>query len=364
MLLDNLILKVINFKDSGTFGLKEKIFFFTQLSYLLEWWISIVDAINIIKDNSDNASIKYICQEIYLYLKKWESLNRSLIRLNKYFNDWDVNIIRSWEQSWELQKVLKYLAQEYEFLFTIKNKYIWAIMYPSIVFVIAFFAIFVIFKYILPNIIWILQQFDWVKIPFATKVLIMITNFISWYSTHILIILWLAIFGISILLSLEEWKRYIDKYILRMHIIWKITKYYFLIKFLRYMKLLIWAWMNYLEVFQSLKHIMTNSLYKDMIEEMLVNIRKWDSVSSVMENYPVIIPKDIMILMKVWEQTASTASSIQNWIWFYEQEFNKILDNLSKIIEPILIVFVWAIVAFIAISVFGIIWNILDSMQM
>jgi type II secretory pathway component PulF len=47
----------------------------------------------------------------------------------------------------------------------------------------------------------------------------------------------------------------------------------------------------------------------------------------------------------------------------YEEEFNKIVDNLSKVIEPILILFVWLIIWFVATSIFGVVVSVLNSLQ-
>lgn len=362
-MLDNIILKIIKIKDWWTFWIKDKIFLFRELAYLIEWWVSILEAITLIKENTENMAIKEICDNLHENLKKWEPLHRSMSRLHNYFTDWDINIIRSWELSWELQNVLTYLATEYEFIYDIRNKYVWAVMYPTIVFVASLIAVYIIFRFVLPSIIWILDQFEWVQIPLTTRVLIAITDFVLNYTNHILIILGLLVFWLSILFSSDEWRKFFDYKIFRLPIIWRITKFYMLIKFLRYMRLLMNSWMNYVEIFQSLKFIMVNTAYKDMLDNLLASIRKWDTITDVFKLYPIIIPADIIVLMKVWEQTASTSKSVENWIWFYDQEFNKIINNLSKIIEPIMIVVVGWIVAFIALSVFGIIWNILDSVQ-
>lgn len=362
-MFENLFEKLASLSYVRKFGIKEKIFLFREMSYLLHWWVSIIESINIIKNNTENQTIKEICNELYTSLKKWEPLFRSMTRIPSYFNEWDINIVRSWENSGELVKVLKYLADEYEFLYNVRNKYVWAMIYPCIIFIICIIAIFVIFKFILPWILSILDQFEWMVLPFSTRVLVAITEFVINYSNHIFIILWFAIFAFSIVLSIEEGKRWFDKKIFKLPIFGKITKYYFLIKFLRYMKLLIYSGMSYSDIFKLLRRIMTNSVYKDMIDEILEWVRKWEMISWIIWNYKVIIPVEVVALIKVWEETAEIANAVENAIWLYEEEFNNILNNLSKIIEPILIVVVGWIVGFVSISVFGIIWNILDSLQ-
>ncbi len=360
-MFDNLIRKFLEHEWKWKFTTKEKIFFFKELSYLVEWWIVITDAIKLIQENTNNNSIKSICENIYESLNKWEAFSRAISRLPKYFNDGDVNIIRSWEGSWELVKVLKYLANEYEFIYDIRNKYVWAMVYPWLIFSVSLIAIYIVFTVILPWILEIVDDFDGIDMPFTTQLLMDITNFFINYNLLILISLFLSILAFSIFLWLNEWKRWFDKNIFKIPFFWWLTKYYYLIKFLRYKKLLISAWMNYVEIFAALRKIFNNSQYTDMIEEVLDSLNKWEDMLKPMNWYKNIIPADVIVLLKSWQESANLDNAIQNAIWLYQEEFNQRLGNLSKVIEPILVVLVGWIVAFIALSVFGVIWAVLDS---
>ena len=79
--------------------------------------------------------------------------------------------------------------------------------------------------------------------------------------------------------------------------------------------------------------------------------------------YPDIIPLNISVLIKVGEDIANVPDALGNVIDIYEEDLNNLLGNLSKLIEPLLIVFVGGIVVLIALSVFGIITTILAGVQ-
>ena len=114
--------------------------------------------------------------------------------------------------------------------------------------------------------------------------------------------------------------------------------------------------MNFLEVFLFLKDIMGNISYKIMIDDIIAAINRWETIGSTLEKYD-----DVVALLKVGEETASFEKTLDNAIRMYEDEFNKVIDGVSKVIEPVLIVFIWLIVAMVALSVFGIIGTLLDS---
>jgi len=108
---------------------------------------------------------------------------------------------------------------------------------------------------------------------------------------------------------------------------------------------------------------MGNLTYKQMLDDIIAGINKGETIGSVLEKYDDIINKDVIALLKVGEETASFEGALTNAIAMYTEEFNKILDGLSKAIEPILIVFMGGIVAMVALSVFGMIGSLLDGVQ-
>lgn len=359
-MFDDLIRKYLESDSNRKFTIKDKIFFFKELAYLVEGWIVITDSITLIKENTDSASIKKICEDVYSSLKKWEPFSRAISKLNKYFNEWDANIIKSWETSWELVKVLKYLASEYEFLYDIRNRYVWAMIYPSLVFSVSIIALYIVFTMILPWILELVADFETASIPASTQLLINITDFLIENNVLILIGIFLSLLAFSIFLGIQEWKKWFDKQVFKFPFFWKLTKYYYLIKFLRYKKLLLASWMNYVDIFKSLKKLFNNTQYTDLIDEILVNIKKWENILDPVKSYKNIIPADVFVLLKSWQESANMDSAIENAIWLYQEDFDKQLDWLSKVIEPILVIFVWWIVAFIALSVFWIVWSLLD----
>ena len=358
----NYMEKLVNFQVSSSFSLKDKIFFFRELSYLLEWWISIPVALTTIQENTENDKLQYICEEISKFVRQWEPISKSLTRISEFFNEWDINIIRSWEWTWQLPKVLLYLAEEYERLYDIKLKFVWAMLYPMILIVIVILAIYIIFAAILPWFINILSWFPASDIPYSTQLLI---NFDLWLQNNFATLLfWLFIIIVMLVffISTEEWREWYESKILRFPIVWKIIRLYLLVKFLRYLQLLLKSWISIVWVFRYLQDIMNNSIYKKMCAKVLNNLNNWDSVIPVLRNNKVIIPSDVVVLLKVWEETANIPKATNNAIVLYEQEFNKIVDNLSKIIEPILIILIWWLVGIVALAIFSVIvsviWNV------
>ena len=121
--------------------------------------------------------------------------------------------------------------------------------------------------------------------------------------------------------------------------------------------------MNYVDVLQFLKTIILVPQYQDMIQDVLTGVKKWETIYQNMSFHTNIIPADSLLLLKVWEKTANLPSSLNNIVTLYQQDLEKWLNDLWKIIEPILIIFVWFVILLIVVSVFGMIWSILDGVS-
>jgi type IV pilus assembly protein PilC len=120
--------------------------------------------------------------------------------------------------------------------------------------------------------------------------------------------------------------------------------------------------LSYVEIFALQKEIMRLPQYQDMIDDVMEWLQRGESIFEHMQYHTEIIPQDVLVLLKVWEETATLKESLLNINEMYEEELQNTINNVSKLIEPILIVFVWGIIAMIALSVFGVIGNVLDAL--
>lgn len=350
-------------KDQGSFGTKDKIFFYREMSYLIEWWVSILESVNTIASTTDNYAIKQICQVIAWELNTGQSFSKALGKLTKYFSEGDVNIIKSGESSGEMITILKSLAREYEFLSAMTSSFVGAMIYPGILFTLSIWGMFFLFTTILPGIFQIVKDFGGIELPATTKAMIALTDFMveSW-GTLLLGIGW-AIAVIGIIWSSETGKRKMWEIFLELPGFWPLLKYYNMVKFFRYFKLMQMSGMNFLEIFQFLREIMDMPMYKTMINTVIAGIKKWETIYANIRYFTNIIPADVMVLLKVGEQTASLWWALDNIIDIYSDELQKGISGISKFIEPVMIVFAWWIIMMIATSVFWVIWSILEAAQ-
>jgi type II secretory pathway component PulF len=362
-MFDTLFERYIETKEKSWFGMKQKLLFFRELSYLLWWWIGIQEAVAIIARDWDTSAQRYIWNQIAISTNEGKTLTNAMVRLGEYFGASDIAIIKSWESSGNLVTVLRSLSAEYAFLYSLRNKFIAATTYPVVLLWIAMIAIIVLFVWILPGIFSIATEFKWIELPFVTRMMMWFSNFLRNNVWSLLIGIWLTLFLWSIIFSTESWKSWWFRTLLKVPGFGLMIRNYYIVKMMRYLKLLYQSGMNYVDSLTLLRDIMWAGPYSDMLQNTIQYVQRWEVMYKWMVEYPHLIPANATVLMKVWEETAQLPETIQNIVDTYEEDLMTRIWSVSKIIEPILIVVLWVVITLIALSVFGIITTILWWVQ-
>lgn len=357
---DTMIIHFLQSFDKRNFSQKDKILLFKELSYLLKWGISINDATIILQQSTDNFALKDMVKTIQSYLKKGMPLSFALWRLPDFFTEGDIAVVKTGEASGKLPIVLASLAAEYEYSNDIKNKYVWAMIYPVILLIVAIVAVISLFSLVLPSIFSIADSFQNIELPQTTQILRNISLFLenNWKQI-IRTIWWIGLVG-WILLSTDKWRKFWFSILLQIPLIGKMTQYYYVVKFCRYMKLMNSSGMSYIQTFQLLKDILSIPAYQEMLENTISWLKEGKDIYSSIKHDRELIPADVAIMIKVWEQTANLNQSLENVLTMYETELNVSINRLSKVIEPIMLIGIWGIVVIIAYAVFGLILQIME----
>lgn len=360
-IFDTMIIRFLQSFDKRNFSQKDKILLFKELSYLLKWGVSLNEATIILQQSTDNFALKDMVKTIQSYIKRGMQLSFALWRLPDYFNEGDVAVIKTGEASGKLPNVLASLASEYEYTNDIKNKYVGAMIYPVILLLVAIIAVISLFSLVLPSIFSIADSFQNLELPRATQMLRNISIFLENNWKWIIRTIWWIGIILWLLLSTDKWKKFWFNILLQIPLIGKMTQYYYVVKFCRYMKLMNSAWMNYIETFKLLKDILGIPAYQDMLENIITGLKEGKDIYSSIKYERDLLPADVAVMIKVGEQTANLEQSLKNVLTMYEWELNVYINRLSKIIEPIMLVGIWWIVVIIAYAVFGLILQIMEG---
>lgn len=359
-MIEKAIISLLQSMDKNSFSAKDKILFYKELVYMLHGGVSIMQAIDTIKRSTTNYALKMIATSIGFYLNEGKSFSYALGRLPEYFDESDSAIIKTGENTGNLDVVLQELANEYSYLNTIKNKYKSALTYPIILVVMSVAAVIFLFSSVLPNILdMFVGEMD--KLPLITRILKATSDFFvaSWKTILIVIITGVTVIGIY--WTTEQGKKNFSKTLMSLPLVWKMTKTYYLIKWARYMKLMIGAGLDYVQTFRLLRGVLAIPAYQEMIEKVMAGLQIGKTIYDTLKEETSLIYPNVAVMIKVGEETAHLEDSMGNIISMYQEELDNTITQFSKILEPIILIFMGVVVTLVASGIFGVVFSVMEN---
>ncbi len=363
-MLDSLIRSLISYLDKWSFGVKEKILFFKELGHLLQWGVGMAESLDILRDNTDNFAIKELATTLRDQINQWRSLSHSLLKFPQYFDDADIATLQSGEKSWNLASMLGMISSEYSFLNTLKGKFIGALTYPAILMTISLGAIIALFIFVLPAIFDIASQFNGTELPWITIQLKAFSDFLTMHRIGLIGTIVFLSFAWFVFFSTQSGQVMLYEMLYNIPVIGRMIQSYYLVRFARYAKILLGSGMNYRDVFKMLKNVIAVPIFTPLFDRIIAGLERGESIHQSLQYDTMLIPSNVSALIKVGEQTANLGSTFDTIIAIHQEELEHYINNLSKIIEPVMLVIVGSVIIMIALGVFGVIMNIMDNVGM
>lgn len=359
-MIEQAIVSMMHSIDKISFSAKDKILFYKELVYMLHGGVSIMQAIDTIKRSTTNYALKTITTSISFHLNEGKSFSYALGRLPEYFDESDSAIIKTGESTGNLDVVLQELANEYSYLNSIKNKYKSALTYPIILIIMSIAAVLFLFSSVLPGI---LEMFtgEMDKLPLITRVLKSTSDFFvaSWKTILVVIVTAIAVVGIYA--TSDQGKKTFSKMLMSLPLVWTMTKTYYLIKWARYMKLMIGAGLDYVQTFRLLRGVLAIPAYQEMIEKVMAWLQIGKTIYDSLKEETALIYPNVAVMIKVGEETAHLEDSMGNIISMYQEELDNAITQFSKVLEPVILIFMGVIVALVASGIFGVVFSVMEN---
>ncbi len=334
----------------------DKILFTRHLHTLLESGIVLDQAIKITEDQTNNQRFKQMLHEIHGRVRKGESLSNSLSKYPSFFSPFYINLINVGERSGTLDDVLAHLLEQQERDYELVTKTRGAMIYPGIIIAAAITIVTLMLTFVIPNITAILTEYN-VELPLATKILIFISNTLLQYGLIVVAL------GIVWAYLIKQWfktpkgKNFWHSFKLKIPVLKEVIKEFNLARFSRAMNALLKSGMSIDESLELAGSICGNVRYQQTIKSSIGLVRKGVPLTEVLKGYPEIYPPITVQMLEVGEKTGKSDHMFNKLANFYEKSVLNTINNLSSIIEPVLLLMIGLGVAFIAVSVLTPIWK-------
>src|SRR5262245_42336498 len=338
-----------------TFKVKETdlVLFTRQLATMIEAGISLVEGLTALYDQCDpkrQRSLRQVISDVTTRVQGGETFHESIAKHPRVFNRLFVSMVKAGESGGLLAEILERLAGFLEASARLRKKVKSAMTYPVIVICIALLITTFLIVRVVPIFGEIFKDFG-AKLPAPTQFLIDVSEFVrgEWY--FLLLGIGGTIFGIRTFLHSTRGRQLWDRWRLKLPVFGPLVHKICMSRFARTFAQLIRSGVPILEVLDIVGGSAGNHVIENSIKSVAEDVEKGDNLSVAMSKKP-IFPPMLLRMVSAGEATGKIDNMLEKMADFWDEEIEAMLDALTSLIEPMLIVFLGVIVGGIVIAMF------------
>ncbi len=339
---------------------KDLVIFTRQFATLLNAHIPLDKAISSLTKQTENPILRDALGKVASDIQGGLSLSQSLARFPNIFNEFYVNMIRSAEISGRIEQTIAYLADYLEREWSLSKKLVGALIYPA--FVVGLFVIVVIIAtvVVVPQLSGIFEEAH-LELPLMTKIILVMGNFLIYWGWGLLILAFVLFFLFWRYAQTEEGKEVIDEVKLKIPGISNILKKIYIARFVEGASVLIKGGISVPTSLEMAGKITSNYIYRAISFEVAEGVRRGESISTILEQYPREFPTLVTQMISVGEVSGRLDDLLEKVAAFYKEEIELTLPTITEMLQPVLIVVLGVFVGFLVASILFPLYNLIQS---
>ncbi len=343
----------------------DKVSFFRLLATMINAGISIVKALNILMDQTENGHMKLVIQDIIDRIEGGSSFSQSLGAFPKYFSEAQIGMVEAGEASGRLNKTLLEISDESEKQAAFASKIKGAMIYPVVIIMIMVSAFLAVMILVMPKI---KDMFEGLggELPAITQALVGMSDWLVSDWIGIPNFLWLIGIVIAIIVIFIQWKNtkwggYMwTRIVFSMPLFGKLAKKASLARFCRGLSTMVSSGIPIIKALRITASSVGNQLYRARINKIADDVKHGIGMAENMKDDEYYFPNMVVGMIGVAEQTAQIDQISEKLAQFYEEEVNNMVKGLSQLMEPIIMVVLGGAVAFLVMAVMTPILSVSD----
>jgi type IV pilus assembly protein PilC len=329
---------------------KDVIVFCRQFSTMIDAGLPIIQCLDILQAQQENPTFKKMLKTIKDSVESGVTLADSLKKYPKHFDSLFVNMIAAGEAGGILDVILKRLSGYMEKAAKLKGKVKGAMVYPAITIVVAVLVVVVILVFVIPVFQEMFADFG-SGLPAPTQIVIAMSEFVK-SKIHWMLI-GLVLFGIVFkkYYGTDKGRLTVDALMLKMPVIGMLLRKVAVAKFTRTMGTMLSSGVAILEALD----IVAKTSGNRVVENAIYNVRSGISEGRTMAD-PLqvsgVFPAMVCQMIAVGESTGALDAMLEKIADFYDEEVDQAVENLTAMIEPMMIVFLGIVVGGLIVSMY------------
>ena len=329
---------------------KDIVLFSRQLSMMFKSKVPLVEALRILASGTKNLPFQEKILNLSEEVEGGSSFSKALSRHPDVFSILYVAMIKAGETAGKLSESLIYLADHLEREYALKSKTMGALLYPSLVLVMAVLIIYLMINTVVPSLRDVIEETG-SEIPAFTQIVLDGSEILRKYGLVFLGGFVVFLFLLFRYQKTEGGKKLIDKFLLKTPLIGPFLKILSLSRIAESLSTLLSGGLMITQAIELSANVAGNSTYQKALLSVRDEVRRGVPISSVLALYPDIFPPLFVQMTLVGEKTGNLAPSLMEVSRFYQGETERGIVQLLTVLEPILIIGLGGIVGGLIFSI-------------
>ncbi|NTW15291.1 MAG: type II secretion system F family protein [Candidatus Moranbacteria bacterium] len=338
---------------------KELVAFFRQLGVLIEAKVPVTASLMAIAEETENSYFRIILKEVKDDVDDGASLSDAFAKHADVFSPLTVNLIHAGEVSGGLQHSILFVADTLERDYYLVSKIKGALYYPAFVLGVSAIIGFLVITFIIPKITVILKDFNQ-SLPWYTKAIIATSDFLSAYW-------WTVVAGVVVVVAsfvyyirTPDGKKTWDEQIFSIPIVGRIAQYVYVARLSENLGVLLNGGIPIIRSLSIVSNIVGNMAFQAVIADATEEVRKGGNMSTAFFRSKQI-PHLVSQMVRIGEESGTISVILKSVSGFYSQEVDGMTNNLTALLEPVLIVVLGIGVAILVVGILLPIYNVVGS---
>ncbi len=332
--------------------------FTKQFATMVKAGLPILGTLEMVRDQTVNLSMKEMIENIRKKLEGGVALSECFSEYPSYFDSIYINLIKGGEASGKLDIFMFKLVLSLEKKEKIKKKIKSALMYPIIMFSVAMSVTAIMLIKVVPVFAKMYDNMG-VELPAPTQVILSMSNFLSGMGGLILLLSLISTYTIFRYLTTKNKKiqYFWHQRVLKLPLFGTMILKSSLARISMIMSNLTSAGVNLLESIDIAKSVNNNVIIIEALQNVKTGVSSGQTLTELFTKEEVF-PPAFSQLVSVGEQTGNLDEMFGSISTLYEEEFDNVVENMSTLIEPIMIVFMGIIIGGLMVAMYAPIFNI------
>lgn len=331
-------------------SLKQMLVFARQFSSLVDSGVPVVQCLDILYEQEKKGRFKNILMQVKEHIESGGSLAEGLGKHPNVFSEFFIRIVEAGELSGTLDNALKRVGTQLEKLGKLRSKVIGALTYPAITFVVAIGVVMFMLVKVIPGVATLYKDNN-AQLPELT---VMVLGLSNWVQDNFNLMLGgtiFAVLGAGVLYRMPSAREFIDPALLRVPIFGDLLKKSTIAKFARTMSTLVASGVPLLNAFEICEKIVSNIAVQRLIRRASGAVSEGKSIAQGLSSSS-LFPPMVIHMVNIGEMTGKLDDLMGKVADIYDDEVDEAVNNMTSLLQPMLIVVVGGIVMFLLIAMY------------